>query len=675
MIFFTAALVSSILLMALLGFGWARFLQLSVNGFSTISITYLAPLLWLLVVSVTWVWVYTLNGSITTVNLVTLLVSLSGYGLMLKRTHFVRPRFGFRFLKSWWPLAVVLVAALPSFNSPKSWNYPVRIGPDAVAYATGARVMQETSGYDRLRERIEKESDKDLSELLDTKNPVVYSMASYSDQIATEIILGALRYASVGSIAIVTQITGDQSAFIVMNVFAGIAMFLSVGICCDVLRRRNRKSCTPYVMSSSLAISPALLVAWHEGFYAHLLVLPFVVLGVGRLLELLDSDSHEHKRADIPILISIIGIVAIYPDYVLFLVPVIGVLLFLLLIVESTRRKGWSVLQTLARSSTMAAILLAPFVTPLFHWVLARLSQTKINGYWQPTWISPIEILGLVNIYSGNNIFRAVGIGNTSASFVLQIFLWAISFLLILAVTVSLRPLPGIQSLNIALLCTVFLIFLQNNIRDLNNYQFFKAMSYALPVLVYLVGISWMTRINLVLFAKFLGTVVVLLMITATYNYQRHFSYTSLTHTYDQMISSDAAQPKIRRELEKYNLLARGDHIVMGSLVSSSNVFWMHRGIQGYETNFNDRRMNPLGWIIFNDDRELFDCVSDHLGEPAVKAEDNSFHVYEVLANSDATVVNAAEAVKAMTSFFGNNDLGTVESGWQPSTCMQKDIK
>ena len=662
--------------MAFLGFGWARFLQLTVKGFSTISITYLAPLLWLLVVSVAWVWVYTLNGSVTTVNLVTLLVSLSGYGLMLKRTHFVRPsKFEFRFLKSWWPLFVVLVAALPSFNSYKNWNYPVRIGPDAVAYATGARVMQETSGYDHLRERIERDTDKNLSELLDTKNPMVYSMASYQDQIATEIILGALRYASVGSIAIVTQITGDQSAFMVMNVFAGIAIFLSVGICFDVLRRQNRKTCTPYVVSSSLAISPTLLVAWHEGFYAHLLVLPFVVLGVGRLLEILDSKSHEHKRVDIPILISIIGIVAIYPDYVLFLVPVIGVLLLLLLIVQSTRQKGWSLLHTLARSSMVAAICLAPFVTPLFHWVLARLSQTKINGYWQPTWISPIEILGLVNIYSGKNIFRAVATGSTSATLAAQIFLWTMSFLLILSVTVSLRPLPGIQSLNIALLCTVFFIFLQNNVRDLNNYQFFKAMSYSLPVLVFLVGISWMTRVNPGIFAKFLGAAVILLMVTATFNYQREFSHTSQTHTYDQMISSDAAQPKIRRELEKYNLLARGDHIVMGSLVSSSNIFWMHRGIQGYETNFNDRTTNPLGWIIFNDNRELFDCVSDHLDEPAVKAKDNSFHVYEVLAHSSATVVNAAEAVKAMTTFFGSNGLGTVESGWQPSACMPKDTK
>lgn len=674
MIFFCGALVSGILLMVLLGFGWARFLQLSVNGFSAISITYLAPLVSLLGVSVAWVWVYTLNGSINTVNQITLLISLSGYGLMLKRMRFTRPsKFGFRFLKSWWPLVVVLIAALPSFNSPKNWNYPVRIGPDAVAYATGARVMQETSGYDRLRERIEKDSGNTISELLNTKNPVVYTMASYSDQIATEIILGALRYASVGSVAIVTQITGDQSAFMVMNTLAGIAVFLSVGICFDVLKRRNRKTCIPYVMSSSVAISPAVLVAWHEGFFAHVLVLPFVVLGIGRLLEILDSESHDRKRVDFPILISIIGIVAIYPDYVLFLVPVIGALLFLLLIVQSTRQKGWTMLQTLARSSTMAAISLAPFVIPLSHWAIARLSQTKINGYWQPTWISPIEILGLVNIYSGNNIFRAVATGNTSATFVTQIFFWTTSFLLILLVTVSLRQLPGIQSLNIALLCTVFFIFLQNNVRDLNNYQFFKAMGYALPVLVFLVAISWDTRINPGIISKCLATVIIFLMITATFSYQRNFSYTSHTHTYQQTISSDAAQPGVRRQLEKYNLLARGDHIVMGSLVSSSNIFWMHRGMQGYETNFKDRTMNPLGWIIFNDNRELFDCISDHLGAPAVNGKDDSFHVYEVLANSKGTVVNVGEAVKAMTDFFAINGLGTVESGWRPSACMKKD--
>ena len=364
MIFFCATLVFGILLMALLGFGWARFLQLSVNGFLAISILYLAPLILLLEVSVAWVWVYTLNGSINTVNQITLALSVSGYGLLLNRTWISRlPKFRIRFLKSWWPIFVVLFAAFPSFNGLKNWNYPVRIGPDAVAYAVGARVVQETSGYTRLRERIEKDSEKKLSELLDTKNPAVYTMASYSDQIATEIILGALRYASVGSIAMVTQIAGDRSAFMVMNVLAGVALFLSVGICFDVLKRQRRKTWIPYVMSSSLAISPAILVAWHEGFYAHILVMPFVVLGIGRLLEILDSESHKHKSVDIPILISTIGIAAIYPDYVLYLVPVIGVLLFLLLVVQSTRQKGWSMLQTFARSSSVAAISLAPFFT------------------------------------------------------------------------------------------------------------------------------------------------------------------------------------------------------------------------------------------------------------------------------------------------------------------------
>ena len=256
-----------------------------------------------------------------------------------------------------------------------------------------------------------------------------------------------------------------------------------------------------------------------------------------------------------------------------------------------------------------------------------------------------------------------------------QIFFWAMSFILILLVTVSLRQLPGIQSLNLAMLCTVFFIFFQNNIRDLNNYQFFKAMSYALPILVFLVAISWTTKISSRITSKSLVVIVLLLVSASTFHYLRTFSSRIATHTYEQKISSDAVQPKVRRELERFNLLARGDHIVMGSLVSSSNIFWMHRGIQGYETNFMNRMVNPLGWIVFNDDKKLFNCISDHLGAPAIRGSSDSFHVYQVLTESKTTVIDAGEAAKAMSVFFADHDLGSVESGWQPSVCKQKDMK
>jgi hypothetical protein len=674
---FASSLLLLLAILSFIGGGWAKLISSRTTVFRQLPVLILAQLLAILEIAVVWIWIYSLNGGIHLVNSLVISITILGYALAPKKSRLhsssdVKPSVRVSVISA---LLLVLVASFPAYQGLGSWSYPVRIGPDAVAYATAARVVQEVPGYATLKKQVESTSGIQISELLDTEDPKVYSLASYSDQITTEILIGAHRYASVGLVALVTQISGDGSAFAVMNLLVAVSVFLSIGICRAILRSFGYGKIKTWLLSCTLAISPVILVAWHEGFFAHLLALPFAVLGIGRLFSLssltVENGSEQKQLVDWQFLVAITGMCALYPDYLLFLAPFLVFFLGLMLGFSVTRSTGTLVLKKFLVTGPLSLMFLAPFVFPLGNWVLARLSQVKINGYWQPTWISPLEALGLFNAYTGQRIFLAVKDNQIVYGRLTEIFLWSTSAIFLALITRGLRKSPGLQSVNLALFMTMALIAIQNIQRDLNNYQFFKAMSFGLPILIFVTAAAWDFKVKVKIRDNLALVIVFFLMTFGTLNYMKSFNPMRDSHTYSQAIAYDAQIPESRRQLEDYNLIAKGDHIDMGSLVNSANVYWLHRGMQGYQTDFSQRTEHPLGWIIFNDKSEYFECVTKHAGVPAVDSQSGSFKVYEIKKESGSAVLDPGKALDVLDTFFKNHQLGDVASGWQSSKCLE----
>lgn len=687
MISFIVAFIFLGTVVTVLGLGWSDWLRSRTIGGFLLPHVFLAPLVGLLINAVSWVWAFGVGGGYRGANFLTLILALGGYYLAVisrrsrSRVRIEQESMGKRRIKFapfLLPCIALIVAASPSFGSVTAFSYPARIGPDAMGYAISARVLNRSLSYTSLQTETEQRTGYRLAELLAPDDPAVYSLPSFTDQVTTEFLLGALRWSATGLVASVTQFSGDANAYSTINILAALAIAVAMGILYSALRQSRVTPFAATVLTTSLVVSPATLIAWHDGFFAHILVLPFLTLGICVIwlkLSKKNEESNSVDRALLPLMtVAIIGTVSLYVDSLFFFVPLFVVLLGLLLIHKSSRSLGRKLSRTVLLSGIVSTVIVLPLmlrsVRPIIHQL-----NFKGGGYWQPTWLSPLELLGFTNVFTRSSIFSAVKHSSTSVTLPIQILLWLLGVALLVGITRALRSHPPLQCFNIAMLVTVSLVYLQSDGRHLNNYQYFKAASYALVplLLIFASAMDHGRHLRKIGSNRSALIVIVAIMATSLGLYTLKFSPTRYAGAYSAQISRDGEHLSVSSYLESHNVLLKGGHVQVGSLAASTDIYWMHRGAGGRETDFSSRLEKPVAWLLFSNTGSDLNCIMSIAGPPDVAAPSGAFVLYKIAPDSREAATSGGAAMVVFQRFLTSHGLGTALSGWGSSVCSSRE--
>jgi hypothetical protein len=675
----------------LLGLPYSRWILRSSPGEGS---SFLPSLLGLLILGISWTWGFGIGGGVLLVNALIAISLLVGTGVALKTLRTSQPLYQNPSLRGWrhWSghvqiflplLATILLMSAPSWDGLNQHTLPARVGPDAVSYAVSAKIISEQFSYENYQSEIEERNGYQVRELLAVDRPRIYEVPSYTDQIGTEILLGALRWGVPGIVATVTQVTGHHTSYGVINAWALLCVFLSIGLGLEATAKRRKNIVSIVAGVTAFVASPVVLAAYFDGFFAQLVAVPFMVItysavkGVSRT----STKNRRTNQSQVSLLmIGVTGMTIFYPDALLFTVLVAS---FFIAITGAralyARTKppfsGFSREELLiirpAFWPGIAAILTClPLAIHLPRWVHDRISQTGINGYWQPTWVSPIEIIGMPIFYGTREILRAVELGQVTPNENYIIVTWAISACVLYLTMRKNRRNHVLQQLLAAAALAVFFVYIQSDLRNLNNYQFFKAMSYAQPLF-------WMSLVTLLdedetksprrvrLFSVGISAIGLSLLISNVVNFGQGTTITK----FSQEIAVDAEQPVAQAILTKSLVIAPGHHVLMGSLASTSDILWLHRGYQGMETNFGGLENQPTYWIVFKEGRDDFQCVLEHIDSTDKDFIGSSFALFRISETSAVTTASLSGATTVLQTFFNQHSLGSVKSGWTTTEC------
>lgn len=641
LIFISFAIYSVVFL---IGWPWTLLLR-NISGESTFPMWSVSPLIGQLIIGVGWIWGFGFTGGFVTATVFSLGISMVGWFLSRviyrsQQSKSLLPNFR---VKSIGHILIVIfmVLILASRSQPSihQTSYPTRIGPDLVAYAASSRIIVKDMTFGSLQSRIELENNSTLSELFSlslSKN--VYSIPSFPDQASAEILLGALRWGVVGLIAELKLIGLTSNTFGIASAIALLNIFFALGILLNTTNHPRRYFSSRLFGSAIFVSSPSIVVAYLDGFLAQTIALPYIVLICFGLISFFDTEHSFSISRPILFLIGITGLSVFYLDSLLLIGPVIvtAIIIGRRKFALRASRVNRVEIKTMFTISIFFVVALIPLLPKIPNWLFKRFSETGINGYWQPSWISPIELLGL-----DTRDWRISNAWNAMKGFSVfplnQIIYWLISSALLIFVFRAVRSQHRIVLSAFGII--LFLVFVMDCYLGLSNFQFFKAMSYGYPI-IWICFIEYHQKYsekdsNSGAIIRALSRVFTLVLLLQLSIQIRPETTGSNPPYYLAKVSTDSTSNSAQEILANSNIIGPPNHILMGSIAASSELFWMDRGFQGVPTNFENRRLLPLYWAVFKESDWPFQCLIDAIG---VRSGDFVTTDFALLRLSEETV-------------------------------------
>lgn len=653
----------------LIGLPWALWLR-HLPGEYTPPVWLVSPLIGQLIIGLGWVWGFGFAGGFLVATIFMFALSIAGWfilsiNLSSRRTKSVLPNFAFSNTAKIL-IVVIIVLTLASRSQPSLYQtaYPTRIGPDLVAYTTSSRIIVDDMTFSNLEARLEQENRTTLDELFSSSsNKNVYSIPSFPDQTAAEILLGALRWGVVGLIAELKMIGLTANIFGITNALTLLNVLFALGLLLKVFTRPNSSFSLHLFGSLIFVSSPSIVVAYLDGFIAQTIALPYIVLTCVGLFAIFDSRNRFSISKTVLFLIGLSGLSVFYFDSLLMIGPVIAIALIIgrRNFARNIQRLNRVELMTLLAVSGFSLVCLTPLLIKIPHWLIKRFAESKTNGYWQPSWISVVELLGF-----STKGWRISGAWNAVSGFSMslekQAVLWCISIALLILIFRSVKSEHKIVlSAFGIILCSIFVMDTHLN---LSNFRFFKVMSYGFPI-VWICFIEFYQKYSerISEFGRMIrafSRVFAILMMLQLLVQIRPDSNSFNPPYYLAGVMKDASTVKAQKILTKSNVIGPGNHILMGSIAASSELFWMDRGFQGISTNFENRSHLPLYWAVFKDSDQPFQCLIKAVG---VRTDDFVTGDFALLRLSNETVKKS--------NIYLDDFLKDYASGPDFATCTQ----
>ena len=629
----------------LVGWPWALWLRYISAVGATPPVWLTSPLIGQLIIGLGWVWGFGFAGGLLVATVFIFALSVAGWFLLRKnfrsqRTTVVPGTFSLNnFGRIFSVVVIVLLLATQSQPSIFQTSYPTRIGPDLIAYTVSARLIVHDKTFNRLQARIEREANSTLEELFsESSGKSVYSLSSFPDQVAAEVLLGALRWGVVGLIAELkfldptTNTFGITNALVLLNIFFALSILLHISTAL-------KKSFSLQLIGSTIFISsPSIVVAYLDGFVAQTISLPYIVLTFFGLMSILDTENKRSISRALLFLFGLTGLSVFYFDSLMFIGPVTVIALVIgrRKLAQYVCRIDRNGIRTLATTSSLCLVGLTPLLLKIPHWLVKRFSESKKNGYPQPSWISVIELFGL-----STKDWRISGLWNAvsghSMSPQKQIVLWLISIALLILIFRSVKSERKVVLSAFGIF--LFSVFIMDRYYNLSNFRFLKVMSYGFP-LIWICFMEFYQKYsernsNYGQKVRAFSRILAILMILQLSEQIKPESKSPNPPYYLAGVMEEASTVEAQKILATSNVIGPGNHILMGSIAASSELFWMDRGFQGISTNFELRKMQPLYWAVFRNSDRPFQCLINAVG---VRGNDFVSTDFALFRLSDQTI-------------------------------------
>lgn len=373
-------------------------------------------------------------------------------------------------------LTTCVFLALPALKNWTSLSTAVRIGPDSIGNAVAAAALAENVTLRDIKEDVIQGTDSSsLSEVLNFKTHKLYTVLDLRTQIRTEYLVAGLRWGLPGFAAQLLLLVGQGRIWAVIPAIGVFSLLVAMVGAYLVGFRLTGKRYAAVSFAFVTCANATLLNGWHEGGVSQMWAFPAIF---GVILAVLAQEKTYVQRtmmATASFALALVG----YSDLWIVLVAVVSLSV---VICVTMRVKDWfSSGYPLLGGLFLSMVVCAPYAMQFVPYVFRRFTDAGIGGWSMPVWMSPIELLGIVNAYkqpapSGLQL-------RSDAMTHLQSAINPIILGIAAGVLISRRK-QFAKYLSLSAILIVGIIYIKTRYIDhVSNYQYFKAVGILIPML------------------------------------------------------------------------------------------------------------------------------------------------------------------------------------------------
>jgi hypothetical protein len=373
-------------------------------------------------------------------------------------------------------LAACLFLALPALKNWTSLSTAVRIGPDSIGNAVAAAALAENITLRDIREDVIKGTDSSsLAEVLNFETHKLYTVLDMRTQIRTEFLVAGLRWGLPGFAAPLLVLVGQGQIWAVLPAIGAFSLLVAMVGAYLIGFRLTRKRYAAVAFAIATCANATLLNGWHEGGVSQMWTFPAIF---GVVLAVLAQEKTYVQRTTMATASFTLALVG-YSDLWIVLVAVVGLsaLICLTMRVKDCFSSGYPLISGVL----LSMLVCAPYAMQFAPYIFRRAADAGIGGWSMPVWMSPIELLGIVNAYkqpapSGLQL-------RSDAMTHLQSAVNPVILGIAIGVFLSRRK-QFAKYLSLSATLIVVIIYIKTRYIDhVSNYQYFKAAGLLIPML------------------------------------------------------------------------------------------------------------------------------------------------------------------------------------------------
>lgn len=357
----------------------------------------------------------------------------------------------------------ILILISPVLNS-HYLTSPFRVGPDVAYYAYIEQFFFTGGLWVDANKRAE-----------DFIGLSAVEFNEYGESLLSWGIHVSFRWGLIAYTSLVTQISFAKHSYETIFLSMALPYIFQSGLV--FLWLRNLKFINIYsalIGSLAFTFNPNLINLWYEGFYPNSIGLPIYTLLMMYLGFLIQGNSNNSKLSELFAYMSLfIAGVFCLPDAMFFIfIPFILFTFFVDAILN--KRLLFNVFSLVLVGTTIALVLLPNnFIIRWAEYAWGQLTQAGGNGYMQPYWAWPHEILGYGNIYletlKSPGILLERSLVNTIIGIISSIIV-----VLVLVLSPNIRILKNYSLHTSSIFLVIISVFLLSFFKSDNNYMYMK---------------------------------------------------------------------------------------------------------------------------------------------------------------------------------------------------------
>ncbi|MDO9399233.1 MAG: hypothetical protein Q7T79_00890 [bacterium] len=275
---------------------------------------------------------------------------------------------------------------------------PYRLGPDMASYAKMAQYLLDGGTWAEANLRAGEFAGMSPGDI-----------NRYSDATMSWPLMYYFRWGLTAFQAAVTTITFSKHSFETAFISMALPYIFTCGLVLIWLRRQMGLGGVAAILGAvAFAFNPNILNLWYEGFYGNSYALGFFIPILYMFLHFRSKEKYAVGDITKSISFSSILFAASLLSYAEGVVFVLAAFMIILFIVDSLMSKSinWTPYLIVLSSACIGVLIVLPcgFIVEWAVLAIKQLTQEGGNGYAQPLWAFPNEILGFPNIYLNTSV-------------------------------------------------------------------------------------------------------------------------------------------------------------------------------------------------------------------------------------------------------------------------------